>query len=408
MMREYAVIFVVLFVCLSVSTGRTAGKEASTEEGFDYFANNWNVVGLKDYIHGSRITPDNNVVLSGKTVIQVRIGDKRRPLSRAQGKRAMNGWMPVILVEAVEGLVRYEIAYWATPLPDVNDWRKAFDWPTEGENFLVWIRVKATNTSEKQVQANVEVGPNVQVKAPRTPEEQRETKSDKAPSRKYSWSWRLAPGGSAKGVGRYTFFAVDEPGKYDQEDAHLWFKRTADYWQGVIDGAAGIEVPCRKATEALKAAHVCQLIANDHGEVHGGEDFYDIFYIRDGAYQVMELEEAGFMDTAAKAIELYLVRQRDDGRFESQGRLDFVAVLQDYGRPQVSQTGVPADAACRAVDDEGPAHDCFTVCRCAAERPCRRRVSLGRGIPHCRLRFVEPAGNAVHGRRRPRAGKESR
>jgi hypothetical protein len=301
-----------------VSTGRTAGKEASTEEGFDYFANNWNVVGLKDYIHGSRITPDNNVVLSGKTVIQVRIGDKRRPLSRAQGKRAMNGWMPVILVEAVEGLVRYEIAYWATPLPDVNDWRKAFDWPTEGENFLVWIRVKATNTSEKQVQANVEVGPNVQVKAPRTPEEQRETKSDKAPSRKYSWSWRLAPGGSAKGVGRYTFFAVDEPGKYDQEDAHLWFKRTADYWQGVIDGAAGIEVPCRKATEALKAAHVCQLIANDHGEVHGGEDFYDIFYIRDGAYQVMELEEAGFMDTAAKAIELYLVRQRDDGRFESQ------------------------------------------------------------------------------------------
>jgi len=33
---------------------------------------------------------------------------------------------------------------------------------------------------------------------------------------------------------------------------------------------------------------------------------------------VMELEEAGFMDTAAKAVELYLVRQRDDGRFESQ------------------------------------------------------------------------------------------
>jgi hypothetical protein len=86
----------------------------------------------------------------------------------------------------------------------------------------------------------------------------------------------------------------------------------------VIDSAAGIEVPCRKATEALRAAHVCQLIANDHGEVHGGEDFYDTCYIRDGAYQVMELEEAGFMDTAAKAIELYLVRQRDDGRFESQ------------------------------------------------------------------------------------------
>ena len=90
-----------------------------------------------------------------------------------------------------------------------------------------------------------------------------------------------------------------------------------------IDGAAKIEVPCRKATEALLAAHVCQLIANDHGEVHGGEGFYDEFYIRDGAYQVMELEEAGFADAAAKAMERYLVRQRDDGRFESQaGQFD--------------------------------------------------------------------------------------
>ncbi len=318
MMRKYAVIFVALFICLPGSTAGPAGKGTSTAEGFDYFANNWNVVGLKDYIHGSRITPDNEVVLSGKTVIQVRIGGNRRSLRRAHGKRAMKGWMPVILVEAVEGGVRYEIAYWATPLPDVKDWRKAFDWPTEGENFLVWIRVKTTNTSQEPAQANVEVGPNVQVKTPRTPEEQSETKSDKAPRRRHSWSWKLAAGGSAEGVARYTFFAVDDPGKYDGEDAGLWLKRTVKYWQGVIDSAAGIEVPCRKATEALRAAHVCQLIANDHGEVHGGEDFYDTFYIRDGAYQVMELEEAGLMDAAAKAIELYLMRQRDDGRFESQ------------------------------------------------------------------------------------------
>ncbi|MHC4641284.1 MAG: glucosidase family protein, partial [Planctomycetota bacterium] len=318
MMRKYAVIFIALFVSLSGSTAGPAGEEASTAEGFDYFVNNWNVVGLKDYIHGSRITPDNELLLSGKTVIQVRIGDNRRPLSRAHGKQAMDGWMPVILVEAVEGPVRYEIAYWATPLPDVKDWQKAFDWPTEGENFLVWIRVKATNTSGEQVQANIEVGPNAQVKAPRAPEEQSEIKSDKVPRRKHSWSWQLPGGGSAEGVGRYTFFAVDDPKKYDREDAHLWLKRTSKYWQDVIDSAARIEVPCRKATEALKAAHVCQLIANDHGEVHGGENFYDTFYIRDGAYQVMELEEAGFMDTAAKAIELYLVRQRDDGRFESQ------------------------------------------------------------------------------------------
>jgi hypothetical protein len=32
---------------------------------------------------------------------------------------------------------------WSTPLPSVKDWQKAFDWPTEGENFLNWIQMGA-------------------------------------------------------------------------------------------------------------------------------------------------------------------------------------------------------------------------------------------------------------------------
>jgi hexosaminidase len=287
-------------------------------QNFDYFSNNWNVVGLKDYNFGARITPKNELVLAGKTPVQIRIGADRTALSRENPKLAMDGWMPIILVTAEDGPVRYEVAYWATPLPDVKDWKKAFDWPTEGENFLNWIRVKATNTSDKPVEASVQLGPNAGARAAKTPQEQRGAKVDKAHSRQHAWSWQLPPGGTAEGVARYPFFAIDDPKKYDKQDPQRWLRRTREYWQGVMDRAAHIEVPCRKANEALLAAHVCQLIANDHGEVHGGEDFYDTFYIRDGAYQVMELEEAGFMDTAAKAVELYLVRQGEDGRFESQ------------------------------------------------------------------------------------------
>ena len=292
-------------------------------ENFDYFANNWNVVGLKDYIHGSRITPSNELVLAGKVPVEIRLGPERMPLSRANPKLAMDGWMPIILVGAEQGAVNYELRYWATPLPDARDWQRAFDWPTEGENFLNWIQVRATNTSDRAVQAAVVIAPNAQAKPPGTPEAQAHAKVDEVPTRKYAWAWELAPSASDTRVARYTFFPIDEPKKYDREDAQVWLRRTAAYWQGVMERAAQIEVPCRKATEALKAAHVCQLIANDHGEVHGGEDFYDVFYIRDGAYQVMELEEAGFMDAAAKAIERYLVRQREDGRFESQkGQFD--------------------------------------------------------------------------------------
>ena len=138
-------------------------------DDFDYFVNNWNVIGLKDYVDGSRVTPDNQLLLANKTLVQVRIGPERKPLSRENPKRALHGWMPIIVVTADDGPVHYEITYWATPLPNVTDWIKAFDWPTEGENFLTWIWVKATNTSDVPVAAGVDIGPHVPAQTPQPP-----------------------------------------------------------------------------------------------------------------------------------------------------------------------------------------------------------------------------------------------
>ncbi len=292
-------------------------------DDFDYFTNNWNVIGLKDYVHGTRITPDNQLLLADNTYVQVRLGANGKPLSRANPKRALQGWMPIIVVPADDGPVHYEITFWATPLPNVADWQKAFDWPTDGENFLNWIRIKATNTGEQPAQAVGQIASSV----PRG--EAAEADSNGLPSTNRSlvedatWSCQLAPGGSREMSFQYPYFPVTDRGSFSRENADQWLQRTVDYWQQTISAAAEIEVPCRKATDALKAAHVCQLIANDHGEVHGGEGFYDEFYIRDGAYQVMELEEAGLADAAVKVMERYLARQRDDGRFESQtGQFD--------------------------------------------------------------------------------------
>jgi len=319
-MRTCAAIFLVLLTCRPGLAADPAAADSSAGEGFDYFRNSWNVIGLKDYVHGSRITPDNELLLSGKTPIQVRVGPDRKPLSRAHRKRAMHGWMPVMLVDVVQGAVRYEIAYWATPLPDVKDWRKAFDWPTEGENFLCWIRVKATNTSGEQVEALAEIGPNPDSNCPaKFSEEQAEPTSDKEHTRTYAWSWRLRGGETVQDVARYTFFPVDDAKAYDGQDAGRWLERTEDFWQGIMKAGARIEVPCRKATDALLAAHVCQLIASDRGEIHAGENFYDKFYPRDGAYQVTELEEAGLIEPARQAMECFLKCQSPDGRFHGDG-----------------------------------------------------------------------------------------
>jgi hypothetical protein len=209
--------------------------------------------------------------------------------------------MPIILLTARDGPVRYDIKLWATPLPSVEDWQKAFDWPAEGENFLNWITAHVTNTGEEAAEAGFEVAASG--KQARSP---------------ISSQWQLAPGATADAVVRIPFMPVEDEASFDQEDPELWLARTIQYWQGLMAEAARIEVPCRKATQALLAAHVCQLIANDHGELQGGEGFYDNFYIRDGGYQIMELEEAGLWDASRKAVDCYLRRQRPDGRFETQ------------------------------------------------------------------------------------------
>ena len=272
-------------------------------EPFDYFRNSWNVIGLKDYAEGTRVTPDNQLLLADKATVRIHFGKQLIPLSHRQTKTALEGWMPVMLLSARDSDVRYEWKLWATPLPSVKDWQKAFDWPTEGENFLNWITVRAINTGAERAEAKVEIehtGPST--------------------AARHALAWTLAPGQSEQAVVRISFRPTDDPTAFAEEDAELWLGRTVDYWRGIMSGAAKIEVPCRKATEALLAAHVCQLIANDHGEMQGGEGFYDQFYIRDAGYQVMELEEAGLTDAARKAMEAYLKSQRPDGRFESQAK----------------------------------------------------------------------------------------
>ena len=94
-----------------------------TDEPFDYFRNSWNVIGLKDYARGTRITPKNTLVIGDSTrkntTVQIRFGRQLIPLSRKQTKRLLNGWLPVILITAEDGRVRYEFTLWATPLPTV-------------------------------------------------------------------------------------------------------------------------------------------------------------------------------------------------------------------------------------------------------------------------------------------------
>ncbi len=279
----------------------TALAAVAAQTPFDYFQNSWSVIGLKDYNDGTRITPANELLLVNQTRLRLSCGSPLVPLSRAQTKTLLEGWLPVVLLSAEHDGVRYDFTFWATPLPSVQNWKAAFDWPTEGDNYLNWLSVTATNSNSTSKEAGVQlvlVGTNAPVSQ--------------------LWHQTLAPHQSCKTAFGVPFSPVPDSVSFAKESASLWLSRTVDYWHGRLAKGAQIQVPCAKATEALRAAHVCQLIANDHGVLKGGEGFYDQFYIRDGAYQLLELEEAGLLDVARKAVEPYLLAQKPNGQFITQ------------------------------------------------------------------------------------------
>jgi hypothetical protein len=293
-----------LFIVTHVACAALAASSA--EPPFDYFQNSWSVIGLKDYDDGTRITPENELLLAKKTKLRLSCGTQLTPLSRKQTKTLLDGWLPVVLLATEQDGVRYEFTLWATPLPTVKNWRAAFDWPAEGDNFLNWVQVKAMNTGPGLADARVRLDLLV----------------TNAPAPTF-WSAPLPPGRSAETCFRIPFKPVAGSAAFDKENPKVWLDRTVTCWRNLMAKAARIEVPCEKATQALRAAHVCQMLASDHGVLHGGEGFYDEFYIRDGAYQMLELEEAGFFDAARKTAAAYLSAQRPDGRFETQkGQFD--------------------------------------------------------------------------------------
>jgi dienelactone hydrolase len=298
----------------------------ASQTPFEYFRNNWTVVGLKDYERGTRVTPDTQLLLAGRDRVTIFCGDSLAPLGREPAKTLEEGWLPVVLVSAVDASVRYDFAIWATPLPSVPDWQKAYDGPAAGENFLTWIAVRASNESSANARARVRLrrwtASDDYAKVAETPHESAGAPHPEPPLDR-DFAWTLGPGESRESAVNFPFFRTAGPPKFLKEDPALWRRRTVDYWKGLVARAARISVPCQKATQSLLASHVCQLIALDHGELHGGEGFYDAFYIRDGAYQVMELEEAGLTAVARRALDSYLAHQRPDGRFESQaGQFD--------------------------------------------------------------------------------------
>lgn len=53
--------FSVVLTCVMLALTGSLGAE----EPFDYFRNSWSVIGLRDYTHATRVTPQNELLVQG-------------------------------------------------------------------------------------------------------------------------------------------------------------------------------------------------------------------------------------------------------------------------------------------------------------------------------------------------------
>lgn len=319
----------------------------NVEEPFDYFSNSWTVIGLKDYVFGTRITPKGEFVLADGLLCRPLVGKPLRPLNNRIKKTLRKGFLPVVVFDfIVNDSVRYTIEAFACPL-DPND-RAGYDWPSQ-DNYVNLIRVSLT--SLKKTPTDAEFAFDWRSKEGTFACEAKNADADGARAivaggRLFGTVrlpeaasltadgtlLRLHTGLSPDATTRVVFCLPFQPldgseaeaaGRLAKLDFEACQAATIAYWQELLGRGAQFEVPEAKAADTYKASLVYQFIGRDKGQVHGGEGFYDEQYIRDGTYEALSLAHAGYMKEAGQSIEPFLKFQRDDGRFESQkGQLD--------------------------------------------------------------------------------------
>jgi len=87
-MKTRSIVLAVLLTGALTPPLRAGEADAPAAQAFDYFSNSYNVIGLKDYREGTRVLPDNSLLLGDKGTARIRFGSKlTRALCRPRRKR---------------------------------------------------------------------------------------------------------------------------------------------------------------------------------------------------------------------------------------------------------------------------------------------------------------------------------
>jgi len=312
--------------------------DLSTE--FDYFANSWGLIGLKDYPSGCRITPDWHLQLADGIEAEWLLGESGQSLPRGVRRTSEFGGPLVCSYLLVDRSIDCWLRAWAMPLPG-RPWDYRNRGADEG-NFLLVATARLRNRSRRPRPARIAMrllrqGAPLQL-AP-GPDERTGVEGGRAramverrgtvgglvlPDGTIGLQCHLAPGPAVRVVFWLPFRGLDPQSDELQRAPDLWPRwveqHALDYWSPLLHSDSGrVSIPDSKALSTYFASLAYTFIGRDDGSVHPGEGFYDGYFLRDGAYQAWALELAGYLDEARPSVLETLQCQKPNGQLESQG-----------------------------------------------------------------------------------------
>ncbi len=313
---------------------------------FDYFANSWGLVGLKDYPSGCRITPAWHLQLADGVEAELLIGEERTPLPRGLTRGLLAGVpRPYSFISYGEG-VWLSVSAFAAPLPGRPwDYRRR---TSDEDNFGVICEVSGgtDSTGRRLPRLSMRLlrggkpivlaeGQDAGPSAGATAWEGEVLRGAVATLR--SDTARVLPDGLLTGetldnlwpgvVFWLPFRGIKANGRPVAAlvPSESWAACEGPVrWRDFLGTDSNrVLIPDPKARDTYFASLAYTFIGRDDGSVHPGKGFYDGYFLRDGSYQAWALELAGYLDEARPSVLEALRYQKPSGQFESQaGELD--------------------------------------------------------------------------------------
>ncbi|WP_413375006.1 hypothetical protein [Alkalihalobacillus sp. 1P02AB] len=322
-------------------------KSCHTEA--EYYENSYTLIGLKDYLQGTRITPSVSMKLGQRREVSLAAVNRSGAFIRYNNgviKELKKGYLPIVLTDViVDEALQYQTEMFVGPIKNAP-----FDgMDTTEKNYLNYLRLRMKNKSgtKETAEMKIEITEHFSKGVPSfRPIELKDDKTHwigyvngkilfllpkqvnvhiSVENSTIVFTSELDSGEESLVDVRFVFALVNDADKLRPDVGHDTARLEVEqFWEDFLNEGTQLSIPHKKAIHTLKASIIYTFMTRDRGEIHPGVGFYDRFWTRDAAFINYSVQMLNFTKQAFDTLASFWERtENEDGSLMShRGQLD--------------------------------------------------------------------------------------